>query len=117
MVNAWKQASVNAQKDGVKGASIFGNKTPLSLDEAQQILGLNSSKPMTLEKLQEHYDWMYGQNDRAKGGSFYLQGKIFRAKERVDEALASGEISLPRAEESDNGGDNDSPAASSTNQP
>ena len=107
VVNAWKQASANAQKEGIKSASIFGNKNPITLDEAQQILGINS-RPMTLEKLHEHYEWMYLQNDRTKGGSFYLQGKIFRAKERVDEALANGEITLPRAD------DDISPVASSS---
>lgn len=27
-------------------------------------------------------------NDKAKGGSFYLQSKVFRAKERIDQELA-----------------------------
>lgn len=26
-------------------------------------------------------------NDKSKGGSFYLQSKVFRAKERLDEEL------------------------------
>lgn len=26
-------------------------------------------------------------NDKAKGGSFYLQSKVFRAKERIDHEL------------------------------
>jgi mitochondrial import inner membrane translocase subunit TIM16 len=30
---------------------------------------------------------LFGVNDKAKGGSFYLQSKIFRAKERIDEEL------------------------------
>lgn len=30
-------------------------------------------------------------NDKTKGGSFYLQSKVFRAKERIDEELASQE--------------------------
>jgi mitochondrial import inner membrane translocase subunit TIM16 len=28
-------------------------------------------------------------NDKAKGGSFYLQSKIFRAKERIDQEMSA----------------------------
>ena len=39
------------------------------------------------EKLQKTYDHLYSVNDRSKGGSFYLQSKVFRAKERIDQEV------------------------------
>ncbi|XP_078274145.1 mitochondrial import inner membrane translocase subunit tim16 isoform X3 [Rhinoraja longicauda] len=45
----------------------------LSLQEAQQILN--------------NYEHLFKVNDRSVGGSFYLQSKVVRAKERLDEEL------------------------------
>lgn len=43
---------------------------------------------MTPEEVQKRYEYLFGINDKAKGGSFYLQSKIFRAKERLDKELS-----------------------------
>lgn len=59
-------------------------KTGLTLEEAQQIL--NVSK-LDAEQVQKSYDHLFAVNDKAKGGSFYLQSKVFRAKERIDQEL------------------------------
>ena len=58
---------------------------------------------------------LYQANDVAKGGSFYLQSKVFRAKERVElemkeRGIAFEPIDLPEpvvepAKESDEDGD------------
>lgn len=58
----------------------------LTLEEAQQILNLNE---LSKEEAQSKFDHLFKMNDKAKGGTFYLQSKVFRAKERVDEELAS----------------------------
>lgn len=55
--------------------------TGLTLEEAMQILNLDK---LELEQIQKNYDHLYTVNDKAKGGSFYLQSKIVRAKERID---------------------------------
>lgn len=39
-------------------------------------------------------------NDKSKGGSFYLQSKVFRAKERLDEELRLMEKAEKKATES-----------------
>lgn len=55
------------------------------MEEAQQIL--NVGKLDNPEEIQKNYDHLFAVNDKAKGGSFYLQSKVFRAKERLDEEL------------------------------
>ncbi|XP_063832637.1 mitochondrial import inner membrane translocase subunit tim16 [Ostrinia nubilalis] len=55
--------------------------TGVTLEEAMQILNLDKLDP---EKIQKNYEHLFSVNDKAKGGSFYLQSKIVRAKERID---------------------------------
>lgn len=57
----------------------------ITLEEAQQILNVNKLDP---EQIQKSYDHLFSMNDKSKGGSFYLQSKVFRAKERLDEEIA-----------------------------
>lgn len=61
-----------------------------------QILNINE---LSKEEVQTKFDHLFKMNDKAKGGSFYLQSKVFRAKERVEEELAS------RAKSAGSGGD------------
>lgn len=37
--------------------------------------------------MQEKFDHLFNMNEKTKGGSFYLQSKVFRAKERIDQEL------------------------------
>ncbi|XP_055849305.1 mitochondrial import inner membrane translocase subunit Tim16 [Episyrphus balteatus] len=60
-------------------------RTGMTLEEAKQILNLNDLKP---EEIQKSFEHLFQMNDKAKGGSFYLQSKVFRAKERIDQELA-----------------------------
>ncbi|XP_062564174.1 mitochondrial import inner membrane translocase subunit Tim16 [Armigeres subalbatus] len=59
-------------------------KTGITLEEAQQILNVSKLDP---EEIQKNYDHLFSVNDKSKGGSFYLQSKVFRAKERIDQEL------------------------------
>ncbi|KAM7151385.1 mitochondrial import inner membrane translocase subunit TIM16 [Macrochelys suwanniensis] len=56
----------------------------ISLQEAQQILNISKLSP---EDIQKNYDHLFKVNDKSVGGSFYLQSKVVRAKERLDEEL------------------------------
>lgn len=58
--------------------------TGITLEEAQQILNVSKLDP---EEVQKQYEHLFNMNDKAKGGSFYLQSKVFRAKERIDHEL------------------------------
>ena len=88
---AYQKALVNAQRSGVaqeaaKGtaASVFGKKT-MALDEARMILGIDAGA--TLEEAMARYQKMFEANEKA---SFYLQSKIHRAKERMEQAFGAG---------------------------
>lgn len=54
----------------------------ITLEEAMQILNLDKLEP---KEVQEKYEHLFNVNEKSKGGSFYLQSKVFRAKERIDQ--------------------------------
>lgn len=55
--------------------------TGLTLEEAMQILNIEK---LDSESIKKNYDHLFQANEKSKGGSFYLQSKIVRAKERID---------------------------------
>ncbi|OON14494.1 hypothetical protein X801_09714, partial [Opisthorchis viverrini] len=63
----------------------FDQITGMSLDEAKQILNVRDIHDA--EALRKNYDHLFSVNAKEKGGSLYLQSKVFRAKERIDEEL------------------------------
>ncbi|KYQ46212.1 Mitochondrial import inner membrane translocase subunit Tim16 [Trachymyrmex zeteki] len=60
-------------------------RTGLTLEEALRIL--NVERPDQTELVERNYKYLVEANDKLKGGSFYLQSKIVRAKERIDDEL------------------------------
>uniref|UniRef100_A0A914VB42 Mitochondrial import inner membrane translocase subunit tim-16 n=1 Tax=Plectus sambesii TaxID=2011161 RepID=A0A914VB42_9BILA len=80
-------AAAHGEKHGAtaeqtKASAHTNIKHGISLQEAAQIL--NVSEPLTPEEVQKKYDHLFAVNDKKRGGSFYLQSKVFRAKERLD---------------------------------
>jgi len=61
--------------------SLFG----MTLDEAKQILNVDNITDE--QKLTETYEHLMKVNDKKAGGTFYLQSKVYRAKERIDMEL------------------------------
>jgi mitochondrial import inner membrane translocase subunit TIM16 len=68
----------------------------ITLEEAQQILNVNSN--LDPEEINKNYEHLFNVNDKSKGGSFYIQSKVFRAKERLDEELKAREGSTKKKE-------------------
>uniref|UniRef100_A0A0N4Z9D7 Mitochondrial import inner membrane translocase subunit tim-16 n=1 Tax=Parastrongyloides trichosuri TaxID=131310 RepID=A0A0N4Z9D7_PARTI len=81
----YRQQTSTASTDKSKTTSKLG----ISLQESCQIL--NVKEPFNIKQIEENYKRMFEANDKSKGGSLYLQSKIFRAKERIDEELAMRE--------------------------
>ncbi|CAF2377558.1 unnamed protein product [Rotaria sp. Silwood2] len=74
-----KTTAKTAQADRVTG---------ISLQEAKQILNIHDDADLNdVEKIKKQYEHLFDLNDKTKGGSFYLQSKIYRAKERLDQEL------------------------------
>ncbi|KAG0422721.1 hypothetical protein HPB47_001489 [Ixodes persulcatus] len=84
---AASQAAAN-QAGGGRGGNTqraaASAKLGMSIQEALQILNVEKLDP---EKIAKNYEHLFQVNDKAKGGSFYLQSKVYRAKERLDEEL------------------------------
>ncbi|KAK1435248.1 hypothetical protein QVD17_01009 [Tagetes erecta] len=84
VVQAYRQALQNASKTGVaqetlQNAVRRGSKV-MTEQEARQILGVTEQS--SWEEITQKYDNMFERN--ATNGSFYLQSKVHRAKERLE---------------------------------
>ncbi|XP_021574766.1 coronin-7 isoform X1 [Carlito syrichta] len=79
---AASRAAANARGRAGHQSAAASNLSGLSLQEAQQILNVSKLSP---EEVQKNYEHLFKVNDKSVGGSFYLQSKVVRAKERLDE--------------------------------
>ena len=83
---AYGQALQNAKKGGtaaVSNAAARARAGKMQTAEALDIL--NIKKPdLNAAVMTEQFDKFYKLNDPAKGGSFYLQSKFYRAKEALE---------------------------------
>ncbi|XP_076759307.1 mitochondrial import inner membrane translocase subunit Tim16 [Xylocopa sonorina] len=95
---AASQAAARKTGGGTRGTQhVAANyKTGLSLEEALQIL--NVDRVDQLEAIERNYKYLMEANDRSKGGSFYIQSKIVRAKERIDEELKNMKVPPPKTD-------------------
>ena len=89
---AYRQASASSQyakQAGANGASSSaGGVTSrgIALDEACKILNVKPphGAQTNMEEVMERFKRLYDNNDPSKGGSFYLQSKVLRARERIE---------------------------------
>jgi len=82
-VAANPEAAKAAAEQARKSTSTF-IRNEMSLEEAKNILSF-PIKP-TRQQLNEKYDKLFNANDPRKGGSFYIQSKVYRAKEALEKA-------------------------------
>ena len=88
---AYKQASASSQyakaqaKNNPGQANTFASHG-LSLEEACKILNVKPPQEgkANMEDVMERFKKLFDVNDPKKGGSFYLQSKILRARERIE---------------------------------
>jgi len=99
---AYKQASASSQyqraqaKSGgpVAASGRVNLATGMTLEEACSILnvkqpaaaagGARGGPPAEMEEVLSRFKRLFDANDPEKGGSFYLQSKILRARERIE---------------------------------
>ncbi|XP_006913933.2 mitochondrial import inner membrane translocase subunit TIM16 [Pteropus alecto] len=81
---AASRAAADARGRAGHQSAAASNLSGLSLQEAQQILNISKLSP---EEIQKNYEHLFKVNDKSVGGSFYLQSKVVRAKERLEEEL------------------------------
>ncbi|XP_017886443.1 mitochondrial import inner membrane translocase subunit Tim16 [Ceratina calcarata] len=89
---AASQAAARKTGGGVRGTQHVATnyKTGISLEEALQIL--NVDRVDQIDTIERNYKYLMEVNDRSKGGSFYIQSKVVRAKERIDEELKNVKV-------------------------
>jgi mitochondrial import inner membrane translocase subunit TIM16 len=88
---AYKQAAASKQYAGqaASGNPAVKNtfaSSGLTLDEACKILNVKppAGGKADIEAITERFKKLFDLNDPKKGGSFYLQSKILRARERIE---------------------------------
>lgn len=92
-VSAYQQAVHNA-KNGNAGPAMAAKsavkgKNVMSREQALEILNFPTSAKPTPEEFSKQFTRYFEANDPAKGGSFYLQSKIYRAKEALEREQAA----------------------------
>jgi import inner membrane translocase subunit TIM16 len=88
VAESYRQASATqkyAAATQKSGGSAFSAST-ITMDEACKILNVGPSKmgQIDMEFVTERFKRLFDLNDPKKGGSFYLQSKILRARERIE---------------------------------
>ncbi|KAK8034552.1 cochaperone Pam16 [Apiospora rasikravindrae] len=84
------QASSNYARSQAKlnpnGTGRTSMGTGMTLDEACKILNVKPPQggKANLEEVMDRFKRLFDANDPQKGGSFYLQSKVLRARERIE---------------------------------
>ena len=92
VAEAYRQAAASSQHSRAAGGNFSGSGTAnnlasrITLDEACKILNVKPPQggKTDMDVVIEKFKTMFDRNDPAKGGSFYLQSKILRARERIE---------------------------------
>ncbi|TEY71533.1 hypothetical protein BOTCAL_0091g00180 [Botryotinia calthae] len=91
VTESWKQAKASsayqkAQQNGSASGGPSFSSNGLTLDEACKILNVKPPKEgkMDMEDVMSRFKKLFDTNDPKKGGSFYLQSKVLRARERLE---------------------------------
>ena len=91
------------EESGKKGGGYSRNiaSSGLTVEEACKILNVKPPQggKTDLEHVLERYKRLFDANDPKQGGSFYLQSKIVRAKDRIElEAREAEQVAAQEAE-------------------
>ncbi|KAJ2806684.1 mitochondrial import inner membrane translocase subunit TIM16 [Coemansia helicoidea] len=103
--DAYKQAAANsaaarAAAGNLKAAADGDSMTKASgitVDESQKILNLKELD--SKEELAAKFEHLFEANDPKKGGSFYVQSKIIRARERIEMHWAQEKLKAEHPEQ------------------
>jgi import inner membrane translocase subunit TIM16 len=83
----------------------FDNRRQLTLSEACRILNVKPPQlgKMDMEIVMERFKRLFDANEPENGGSFYLQSKILRARERIEVEVRDAEEKAERERELEKG--------------
>jgi import inner membrane translocase subunit TIM16 len=104
-VEAYKQAAAShkyaQQAAKTPGAAANFASSGLTLDEACKILNVAPPKggKADMENVMARFKKLFDMNEPKNGGSFYLQSKILRARERIEMEVREAERLAEREKE------------------
>lgn len=86
---AWRQANATSTRQGGGAGADAArdvSSAGLTLDEACRILNVTPPKgaETDMKPVISRFKRLFDQNNPDKGGSFYLQSKVLRARERIE---------------------------------
>ena len=102
---AYRQAAASQKyaQQAAKNPGSVSNlaSSGLTLDEACKILNVKPPQggKANMEDVMERFKRLFDVNDPGKGGSFYLQSKVLRARERIELEVREAERTSARDEE------------------
>ncbi|KAH7045930.1 cochaperone Pam16 [Macrophomina phaseolina] len=101
---AWKQAAASqkyAQANAKNGSGKTFASSGLTLEEACKILNVAPPKggKTDMENVMDRFKKLFDLNDPKRGGSFYLQSKVLRARERIEMEVRTAEQTAEREAE------------------
>ncbi|KAH3681182.1 hypothetical protein WICPIJ_007877 [Wickerhamomyces pijperi] len=82
---AYRQAATQTTKQAASSAS-KAREIGISLDESAKILDIDL-KNVTLDKIDEKYNYLFNVNSKEQADSFYVQSKVYWAAERLKAEL------------------------------
>ena len=92
---AARAAAEAAKKQGAKSGGVLLRK---QMAEREALMVLNFEKrPQSREELRERYRKYFEANDPKRGGSLYLQSKVYRANEAIERAMGLAPEPVPPA--------------------
>nr|CAH8848411.1 unnamed protein product [Trichobilharzia regenti] len=80
-----RAASARRSNASTDNSNTYVQNAGMSLEEAKQILNIKDIHDK--DTLNKHYEHLFSSNAKENGGTLYLQSKVFRAKERIDEEI------------------------------
>lgn len=103
---AYKQSAAQSaarKAAGISGSGVGGSFSKefggINLSESMDILNLKKEDAKNLKKIEEKFEYLFNINDAEKGGSFYIQSKVYRAAERLKYELKLENPELFKEEE------------------
>eukprot|EP00298_Acanthocystis_sp_HF-20_P008337 c1761_g1_i1.p1 GENE.c1761_g1_i1~~c1761_g1_i1.p1 ORF type:complete len:130 (+),score=59.66 c1761_g1_i1:127-516(+) len=87
VIAAFSEAAAEGAKHGKSGGSILSalsgrSQSAMTTQEAMLILNVEKGKPQ--EEIIRTYRKLFKANDPLTGGSFYLQSKVYRARQQLE---------------------------------
>lgn len=103
--NARARTRTEAEAESKSGAEAeAGTEAGAEAAEAQPESQMPAATDVDMERVMQRFKRLFDQNDPKRGGSFYLQSKVLRARERIEMEVRSAEQEVEMERDINDGG-------------